>query len=151
QLLELGVSDRLPHLLCVQQDTCAPMVSAWEAGSPVIRASDVVGSPTGIADAILRGNPVRAYPPVHSLVVRLGGGFVAVSEREMRDARALVEDEEGISPCFAAAAAVAGARTARARGMIAVGETVLVNVTGRERAPTHPSNNLRWLRREGES
>jgi len=151
QLLELGVADRLPHLLCVQQDTCAPMVSAWEAGSPVIRREDIVERPTGIAEAILRGNPIAAYPPVHSLVVEFGGGFAAVTEREIRDARSLVEDDEGISPCFAAAAAVAGAMKARRLGMIARHETVLVNVTGGERpeADTDSSNRVLWLRRDG--
>jgi threonine synthase len=151
QLREMGVTDRLPHLLCVQQDTCAPMVSAWEAGSPVIRAEDIVEQPTGIADAILRGNPIAAYPPVHSLVVRFGGGFAAVSEREIRDARSLVEDDEAISPCFAASAAVAGALKARRLGMIARDDVVLVSLTGRERpaAGTSSSNNLRWLRSDG--
>ena len=148
QLLELGVTDRLPRLMCVQQDTCAPMVSAWEAGSSVIRSNDIVERPTGIADAILRGNPSAAYPPIHALVMQMGGGFLAVSEHEIRDSRALVEDDEDISPCFSAAAAVAGTLKARQLGMIAENDTVLVNLTGRER-PGAGTNwpNIHWLRR----
>jgi threonine synthase len=152
QLLALGIADRLPHLLCVQQDTCAPMVSAWEAGSPVIRTEDIVERPTGIAEAILRGNPIAAYPPVHSLVVQFGGAFLAVSEREIRDARSLVENDEGMSPCFAASAAVAGALKARHLGMIGQDETVLVNLSGGERPEggTNSGNDVRWLRYDGE-
>ena len=30
ELKDLGLLERLPRLLCVQQDTCAPMVSAWQ-------------------------------------------------------------------------------------------------------------------------
>ena len=41
QLYTMGRIDRLPHLLCVQQETCAPMVSAWEAGAERIRPEDI--------------------------------------------------------------------------------------------------------------
>jgi threonine synthase len=152
QLLELGVTDRLPRLLCVQQDTCAPMVSAWRAGSSVIRSGDIVEQPTGIADAILRGNPSAAYPPIHALVARMGGAFIAVSEREIRDSRTLVEDDENLSPCFSASAAVAGTLKARQLGMIAEDDTVLVNLTGRERPATGTdSTDIRWLTCRAES
>ena len=115
QLLELGVTDRLPRLLCVQQDTCAPMVSAWEAGSSVIRSNDIVERPTGIAERDTPRQPERRrIRRFTRCVVRTGGAFIAVTEREIRDARAFVEDDEDISPCFAASAAVAG--TLKARG-----------------------------------
>jgi len=32
ELHALGRIDRLPRLLCVQQESCAPMVSAWRDG-----------------------------------------------------------------------------------------------------------------------
>lgn len=147
QLHAMGRIPRLPKLLCVQQETCAPMVSAWEAGSDKIRPEDIVERPTGIAQAILRGNPTAAYPPVRARVIRFGGLFLAVSEREIREARTMAEDDEGISPCFAAAAALAGAIKGRARGEIDASETVMVNLTGRERPEPASIRNPRWLRR----
>src|SRR3954452_15069733 len=87
ELRALGRSERPPRLLCVQQETCAPMISAWEDDSEVIRPEHIVERPTGIAQAILRGNPSRAYPHVREIVVESGGGFVAVSESEIREAR----------------------------------------------------------------
>jgi threonine synthase len=147
QQLALGLIDRLPRLLCVQQETCAPMVSAWEAGSDRIRPEDIVERPEGIAQAILRGNPTAAYPPVRERVVATGGGFVAVSEREIREARTWVEDDEGISPCFAAAACLAGALKARRLGHVPADDTVLVNLTGGERTGSERIRNPRWLRR----
>jgi threonine synthase len=63
ELLALGHISRLPRLLCVQQETCCPMVRAWQAGSETIRPQDIVHKPEGIAKAILRGDPSRAYPP----------------------------------------------------------------------------------------
>jgi threonine synthase len=147
QQLALGLIVRLPRLLCVQQETCAPMVSAWEAGSDRIRPEDIVERPEGIAQAILRGNPTAAYPPVRERVVATGGGFVAVSEREIREARTWVEDDEGISPCFAAAACLAGALKARRLGRLPAADTVLVNLTGGERTGSERIRNPRWLRR----
>jgi len=134
ELRALGRIDRLPRLLCVQQESCAPMVSAWAAGSSRIRAEDVVARPSGIASAILRGDPSRAYPYVHAIVTESGGTFLAVSEDEIREAHSLVEELESLRPGFAAAAAVAGAAKLRRLGELAPDATVLVNLTGRDRA-----------------
>jgi threonine synthase len=147
ELRAMGRAASLPRLLCVQQETCCPMVRAFEAGSPVVRAQDVVREPHGIASAILRGDPRRVYPYVRQIVMESAGTFVAVSEQEMRDARRMVEDLEGISPCFDAAAAVAGlARLARA-GAVAADSTVLVNLTGADRPSGPVATDVHWLER----
>lgn len=133
ELVELGLAERVPRLLCVQQETCAPMVSAWRAGSERIRPGDIVARPTGIAAAILRGDPTRAYPHVQRIVRESGGTFTSVSESEIRAARASAAEHERIDPCFAAAAALAGLVKLRLADEIGAGETVLVNLTGAER------------------
>jgi threonine synthase len=110
------------------------MVSAWAAGSSRIRPEDVVARPAGIATAILRGDPSRAYPYVHAIVAESGGAFVAVGEDEIREARDLVEELESLRPCFSAAAAVAGVAKLRRLGDLPPDATVLVNLTGRDRS-----------------
>jgi threonine synthase len=147
ELLALGRLPRLPRLLCVQQDTCAPMVSAWASGSESIRPEDIVHRPTGIAKAILRGNPSRAYPHVRRIVLQSGGTFAAVSDREIRDARCAVEDLEGLAPCFSAAAAVAGLSKLRRLGQVPADDTVLINLSGRDRDEPASLASARWLRR----
>jgi threonine synthase len=147
ELLALRRIDRVPRLLCVQQETCAPMVSAWEDGSDRIRPEDIVHEPTGVASAILRGNPSRAYPYVRRLVATSGGTFVAVSERQIRDARAMVEDLEGLSPCFSSAAAVAGLAKLSHRGEMPPEHTVLLNLAGRDRAEQPSTDGERWFTR----
>lgn len=62
ELLQMNRIPRLPRLLCVQQESCAPMARAFFGGSGTIRPEHRVARPTGIADAILRGDPTRAYP-----------------------------------------------------------------------------------------
>jgi threonine synthase len=147
ELRALGRLPRLPRLLCVQQDTCSPMVSAWESGSESVRPQDIVERPTGIAQAILRGNPTRAYPHVRRIVLESAGTFTAVSEGEIRDARRAVEELEGLTPCFSAAAAVAGLSKLRRRGEVPADDTVLVNLTGRDRDEPASLAGARWLER----
>ena len=147
ELLALGRISRLPRLLCVQQETCNPMARAFEAGSEVIRPQDIVERPYGIASAILRGNPTRVYPYVRGIVIESGGIIMAVSEQEIRDARQMVEEIEGLRPCFTASVAVAGlARRAR-EGKIPLDHTVLINLTGGEREGYEPLRNVHWLER----
>jgi threonine synthase len=130
ELVALGRAPHPPRLLCVQQESCAPMVTAWRDGSEVIRAQDIVDRPTGIASAILRGDPSRTYGHVRRIVRESDGDMVAVSEAEIRDAQRRLDP---IPVCGAAAAAFAGLVRARDSGLIGARETVLVNLTGAER------------------
>jgi threonine synthase len=147
ELHALGCIERLPRLLCVQQETCAPMAAAWAEGSDRIRSEHIVGRPSGIASAILRGNPSAVYPHVRRIVLESCGTFVAVDEQEIRRMRALIEDLEGISPCFSASAAVAGLARAVARGDVPAGDTVLVNLTGSDRQRPPATDDVYWLSR----
>jgi threonine synthase len=145
EFLRLGCVSRLPHVLCVQQETCAPMVRAYNDGSRVIREGDIVQRPAGIAQAILRGDPSKVYPHILKIVVESNGTFVAVSEPEIRDARLMIEEYEGLSPCFSASAALAGLVQMVRKGMFPVSDTVLVNITGRDRQPSSPAQDVHRL------
>lgn len=147
ELRALGVTATLPRLLCVQQESCSPMVRAFEAGSPVIRPEHIVERPEGIASAILRGNPTGAYPYVREIVLESGGRLVAVSETEIREARSMVEELEGLSPCFSASAAVAGMIRMRREGKLPQEHTTLVNLTGSDRQKTSQAPPDHWMER----
>jgi threonine synthase len=64
QLRALGLLAATPRLVAAQQDSCAPMVTAFTAGSPVIRSVDVVPAPAGRAVATRLGDPSASYPYV---------------------------------------------------------------------------------------
>jgi len=147
ELRALGVTTTLPRLLCVQQESCSPMVRAFEEGSPVIRPEHIVERPEGIASAILRGNPTGAYPYVREIVIESGGRLVAVSETEIREARSMVEELEGLSPCFSASAAVAGMVRMRREGTLPQAHTTLVNLTGSDRQKTSQAPPDHWMER----
>ncbi len=150
ELVSMGRLRRPPRLLCVQQETCSPMVSAFEECSPTIEPRHVVTRPTGIASAILRGNPMRVYPYVRAIVVESGGTFVAVSETEIREMHVMLAELEGLDVCFTSAAAVAGVAKLVQGGRLPREHTVMENLTGRERPPARDVADVHYLRREGE-
>lgn len=150
ELLGLGRIERVPKLLCVQQESCAPLVRAFEEGCTAIQPRHIVKRPEGIAEAILRGDPSRVYPYVRGIVVESGGGFVSVTENDIREARVMVEELEGISPCFSASTALAGVIKQVRNDRFPRQETVLVNLTGGDRPRTAPGRSVHWLRRAGD-
>ena len=135
-LLKIGQVKKLPHLLCAQQETCSPLVNAWRDDADSIEEKHIVRNPTGIAMAILRGDPSRVYPYVRAIVKESQGEMLSVSEFEIRNARALIMDLEGIEICFSSATAVAGLIKAVNRGIVSKTARVLINLTGREREST---------------
>ena len=148
ELLSMERIDRLPKLMCAQQERCSPMVRAYQEGHTAIQPHHLVHRPMGIAEAILRGDPSRVYPYVRRIVVESGGEFVSVTDDEIREARGLVETFEGIFPCFSASTAVAALIKQVRRGAFPKHETVLVNLTGGDRPRTAPGRDICWLRRE---
>ncbi|MBK6316740.1 MAG: pyridoxal-phosphate dependent enzyme [Blastocatellia bacterium] len=151
ELVALRRIARPPRLLCVQQETCSPMARAFEDGSEAILPHHIVPRPHGIASAILRGNPSRVYPIVRRIVIESEGGFATVSETEIREARRMAEELEGLSLCFSSAAALAGMAKLARRGGIAANQTVLVNLTGRDRDAAVQCHSASWLRRSGDT
>ena len=129
ELLALRRIPALPHMVCVQQETCCPMVKAFEEGSAEILDHHIFPNPTGIAKAILRGNPTHCYPYVHGMVTESGGTFVSVSEREILEAQAKVRELEGLECGYCGAATIAALARLAARHAIGATETVLLNLT----------------------
>ena len=149
ELLGLKRIPRLPRLLCAQQEACAPMVHAYREGSVEIQPHHVVPNPSGIADAILRGNPTKTYPHVRRVVVESQGDFVSVSEAEIREAQAMAREFEGITPCFSASTALAGTIKQVRDGRLPKNDTVVVNLTGGLRVNQPPPMRFTRLVRDG--
>jgi threonine synthase len=148
ELYELGKIDQRPRLLCVQQSSCAPMVNAYRKGSTAIEDCDIVLRPQGIAHAILNGNPGAAYAYMKYAVDQSGGDFIAADDEEIRYARKLTKQTEGIDPCNSAATAVAGLIKARDSGSISADDTVLLNLTGKDQRGEDFSA-LQWAHKFG--
>jgi threonine synthase len=145
EMLGLNRIKQLPRLLCVQQASCAPMARAFAEASETIQPAHRIARPEGIAEAILRGDPSRAYPHIRRIVLQSGGTIAAVSEAEIRAARADVEALEGVAICFSAATAVAGLASLAKSGAIDPNAAIVVNLTGSDRPLSAPGANIHWL------
>ncbi len=149
ELQQMGEIERLPRLMCIQQDTNAPMVTAFEAGSDVIRPQDIVARPYGLAEAILRGDPSRVYPYINEIVKDSNGLIMAVSEADIREARQMINELEGIDPCFTASTAVAGLIKSARNDRVPKDDTVVISITGRDRTDGPDASAVTWLQRDG--
>lgn len=134
----IGLADNVPRLLSAQQMSCRPMVHAWDEGSDTIQPHHIVPKPTGIAEAILRGNPTKAYPHIRAITIESGGTMIAVDEAEIRRAQAEVLEDEGITICPAAGTAVAAIAKLAQRDPELADATILVNLTGSPRGTEFP-------------
>jgi threonine synthase len=131
-LLELrswGLSDpahaRLPRLVAVQSENCAPVVAAFEAGAASV--SPVVSSGT-IADGLDVPGAIMGHAML--AVLRESGGFAQrASEASIEHAFGDL-GRLGIGAGYESAATLAALRDARKTGRIAEGSTVLLLLTG---------------------
>lgn len=129
ELLALGLISELPRLVCVQQESCCPMVKAFQEDSPELKEHHVFHNPTGIAKAILRGNSSASYPYVYSIVRESGGTMVSVSEAEILDARQRLKRLDDVDSGYCGSATVAAVAALSARQAIPSGDAVLLNLT----------------------
>lgn len=135
EFIRLGYAEDYPRIVCVQQQTCCPMVKAFREDSPTIGPNHCISRPRGLAKAILRGDPSATYPYVRQIVRQTGGSIEAVSKHGILEARALLEESEGIRASYTGAVALAAAIEMRRRDVLKADAVLLVNVTGGLDAP----------------
>lgn len=123
-LLQLGITDKIPKLLGVQSDGCCPFVNAYINNEQLKHAEE-----NTIADSISVGiprNPVKAMRAVENS----GGTWIAVSDHNILKAMKVLGSSEGVFTEPAGAASLAGAEEALKMGIIKTDETVCIIATG---------------------
>ncbi len=124
---------KVPRMLLVQQDTCDPMVQAWESaaekGFPegYEKEYPVIENPRTEVSILSTGNP-GMYPVIAPLVKKSGGTFLRVPEKDLVRLGHLVYRERGIYLGPASIVCLLGFYRALVEKKINNGETVLVNV-----------------------
>lgn len=129
ELHALGRISCRPKMIGVQQESCNPMVRAWREKSGSIQPRHIVPHPSGIAKAILRGDPSGCYPYVFEAIKESGGTLEDVTEKEILSVQSELFSNEGISCGLCSAAALAAVRKLAARGEIDPASVVLLNMT----------------------
>lgn len=125
ELLDAGVTDRMPRLYLTQPQHCAPVHAAFQAG-----ADDFVE--TGFAPTIAEGTAIKRPIRLAQLLAALretGGGTAALTEDDILDASlSLARSGLYVEPTCAHAAA--GLKRFVAAGEIDPDETTVVVLTG---------------------
>jgi threonine synthase len=123
ELKELGwIKGRLPKMIAVQAEGCAPIVKAWEKGdehAPLWENAHTVASgirvPIAVGDFLI----IRA--------VRESGGFgMAISDSEIMAMRDAIAAEEGFLLCPEGAATAAAYKRALAEGKVSQKDNVVL-------------------------
>lgn len=128
ELKQMGLTDRIPAIACVQAEGCAPMVRAWKEG--LEEAPPIISPRTHIA-TLATGDPGRTYTLlVQRMKEARGGFFESVTDEEAFRAIHILAKMEGISLEPAAAVAFAGLIKAVRAGHIKPTDVVVVNCTG---------------------
>ena len=123
-LLQLGVTDRIPKILGVQSAGCCPFVDA------AARGGDLVPAPENtLADSIAVGVP-RNPRKAQRAVTKSGGAWIAVTDEEILSAMRLLGRNEGVFGEPAGVTATAGIIRALADSVIRPEESVTVICTG---------------------
>lgn len=127
ELAELGwIKNKMPRLVAVQAEGCAPIVKAWKEGKSESEfwdnsetAAFGINVPKALGDFL-----------VLEALYKTEGCAVAVSDEDLLQEQAKVAGLEGAFVCPEGAAAFAAARKLRESGWVKDGETVLVLNTG---------------------
>src|SRR5919112_466690 len=128
ELREFGLVDRIPRLLAVQPEGCAPIARAFASGEEV--------KPWTQTDTVVSGldDPLQGYERDGTLTLvaisKSGGAALAVPDAEILRAGRVLAHEEGLFVEPAAAASLAGAAAAKRSGYIDASDTVVCLLTG---------------------
>lgn len=129
ELRALGLADRVPRMVAVQAEGCAPVARAFAAGATEVTAW---GTPATVASGIK--DPLQGYADDGSLTLaacrRSGGAVVAVSDERILEATRDLARDEGVLAEPTGAAGLAGVAALRREGVIPEGARVVALVTG---------------------
>ena len=135
EMKQMGIIDRIPGMIAIQADGCAPMVNAWKQN---MEDAEPVHNPKTHIETLATGTPGRSYKILRKQMLEYQGLFESVTDEEAFRAMHVLAKMEGISAEPAAAAGFAGLFKLIHAGVIKPNETVVVNCTGH----TMPAESL---------
>lgn len=127
EMQELGwIGEKLPRLVAVQAEGCAPIVDAWKSGAA---ESVAPANPHTVAFGITVPKALGDFL-VLDAIRATDGVAVAVSDDELLTEQRRVAGSEGAFICPEGAACFAAARKLRESGWLAEGDETIVLNTG---------------------
>jgi len=127
ELRSLGLIDRIPAIVPIQADGCAPMVNSWKKD---LEVAEPVLSPKTRIETLATGEPGRTYTMLRNQVNETGGVFESVSDEDAFRAMHVLAKMEGISVEPASGVAFAGLFKLARAGIMKPDDVIVVNCTG---------------------
>lgn len=127
ELKQMGLIDRVPGIIGIQAEGCAPMVHAWKQD---LENAIAVQNPKTHIETLATGTPGRSYNFLRKRMKDGSGMFESVTDEEAFRAMHVLAKMEGVSAEPAGAAAFAGLFKLIRAGVIKTTDTVVVNCTG---------------------
>ncbi len=128
ELLQMGLTDRLPGMAIIQAEGCSPMVTAWKKGLDI---AEPITSPRTHITTLATGDPGRTYSLLAQRIRSSGGGlFESVTDEETFRTIHILAKMEGLSIEPAAAVSFAGLIKLVRAGAIDPADTIVINCTG---------------------
>lgn len=123
-LYQLGMIDKIPKLIGVQAEGCAPLTKAWETGEPWQKTAEHT-----LADSIAVGSPRN--PEKALLAVRNSDGLmVNVSDQEILAMQSFIGKHTGIFGEPAGVTGFAGLKKLLKEEKVSPDDTFVVTITG---------------------
>lgn len=127
ELMQLGVITRMPRLVGVQFEGCAPIVKAFESGARVVEP--LTARPT-LTTTLMVSNPSVSGPYILEVLRKASGVAISVSDDEVREAMRLLARDSGVLAEPAGAISLAGTIKLARSGAIGRDERVVCLVSG---------------------
>jgi threonine synthase len=127
ELYQMGLTDRIPALACIQAEGCAPMANAFRKG---LSEAEIVSAPRTHIATLATGNPGRGYQLLKEHIAKYGGVMASISDEDAYRAVHVLAKMEGLSMEPAAAVAFAGLFQLIQQGTIQPQDVVVINCTG---------------------
>lgn len=126
ELQKLGWIDRLPKLVCIQAEGCAPISNAYKTG-----ANDIipVRAPHTVAEGLAVGAPSKGGLVLEALH-KTGGLAEVVNDDETTECAKALAVKEGMYVEISAAPSIAGVVKLMKMGIIEKSDTVVCEITG---------------------
>ena len=126
EFFELGLIDRLPRIIGVQAEGCAPIVAAFQQGAQAITA---VEKPFTVCTALAAGDPIDGQKALAALR-ESGGCGLALSDTEILEAQQQLARLESIFVEPAGALPIAALPALLTSGRVRADEEVVCIATG---------------------
>jgi len=123
-LKQIGFIDRIPRLMGVQAEGCAPITKSFKTGNKL-----AVEEENTLADSIAVGKP-RNWVKAVNAVKSSEGNMINVSDEEILSMMRIAGRTTGVFAEPAGAAGLAGLKKAAADGIVKSSETAAAVVTG---------------------